>query len=150
MARQLQVTDNDKTIIKQIMREKGITIEQLAERMGKARPTISNLLIKQNMTIDTLTAFANALDVEISDLFPVKPGYVHYSEIRNRVIGFNPTSSANGNTTANAADLFTPQPSPLSDTTIKLPTEQQPVQTTAFCPHCGAKVRVGVVLLPEE
>ena len=53
MARQVQVTDNDKTIIKQIMREKGITIEQLAERMGKARPTISNLLIKQNMTIDT-------------------------------------------------------------------------------------------------
>lgn len=24
------------------------------------------------------------------------------------------------------------------------------VNTTAFCPHCGAKVRVGVVLLPEE
>lgn len=25
----------------------------------------------------------------------------------------------------------------------------QTIQTTAFCPHCGAKVRVGVVLLPE-
>ena len=24
------------------------------------------------------------------------------------------------------------------------------VNTTSFCPHCGAKVRVGVVLLPEE
>lgn len=24
------------------------------------------------------------------------------------------------------------------------------INTTAFCPHCGAKVRVGVVLLPEE
>lgn len=24
------------------------------------------------------------------------------------------------------------------------------VNTTTFCPHCGAKVRVGVVLLPEE
>lgn len=23
------------------------------------------------------------------------------------------------------------------------------INTTAFCPHCGAKVRVGVVLLPE-
>ncbi len=137
MARQLQVTDNDKTIIKQIMREKGITIEQLAERMGKARPTISNLLIKQNMTIDTLTAFAIALDVEISDLFPVKPGYVHYSEKRKRFMD-------------NMEGVATPQPSPLSDTTIKLPTEQQPMQTTAFCPHCGAKVRVGVVLLAEE
>ena len=29
--------------------------------------------------------------------------------------------------------------------------EVQPtINTTAFCPHCGAKVRVGVMLLPEE
>lgn len=27
--------------------------------------------------------------------------------------------------------------------------ESQPVNTTAFCPHCGAKVRVGVVLMAE-
>lgn len=26
----------------------------------------------------------------------------------------------------------------------------QQVITTTFCPHCGAKVRVGVVLLPEQ
>lgn len=24
------------------------------------------------------------------------------------------------------------------------------IQTSTFCPHCGKKVRVGVVLLPEE
>lgn len=27
---------------------------------------------------------------------------------------------------------------------------QSTINSTAFCPHCGAKVRVGVVLLPEE
>lgn len=27
---------------------------------------------------------------------------------------------------------------------------QQMIQTSTFCPHCGKKVRVGVVLLPEE
>lgn len=27
---------------------------------------------------------------------------------------------------------------------------QHTINTTAFCPHCGAKVRVGVMLLPEE
>ena len=26
---------------------------------------------------------------------------------------------------------------------------QQMTQTSTFCPHCGKKVRVGVVLLPE-
>lgn len=28
--------------------------------------------------------------------------------------------------------------------------QQQLIQTSTFCPHCGKKVRVGVVLLPEE
>ena len=27
---------------------------------------------------------------------------------------------------------------------------QTAIQTSTFCPHCGKKVRVGVVLLPEE
>lgn len=27
---------------------------------------------------------------------------------------------------------------------------QPTISTTAFCPHCGAKVRVGVLLLPEH
>lgn len=137
MARKVQTSDSDKTLIKQIMRDKGISVAELAERMGKAQPTISNLLVKQNMTIDTLSNFAEALGVEIADLIPVKSGYVHYSEKRKRFMD-------------NMEGVATPQPSPLSDTTIKLPTEQQPMQTTAFCPHCGAKVRVGVVLLPEE
>ena len=28
--------------------------------------------------------------------------------------------------------------------------QQQMIQTSTFCPHCGKKVRVGVVLLPEQ
>lgn len=28
--------------------------------------------------------------------------------------------------------------------------ELQPVQTVAFCPHCGAKVQVGVVMIPTN
>ena len=28
--------------------------------------------------------------------------------------------------------------------------QQQMIQTSTFCPHCGKKVRVGVVLLPDE
>ena len=28
--------------------------------------------------------------------------------------------------------------------------QQQMIQTSTFCPHCGKKVRVGVVLLSEE
>lgn len=135
MARKVQTGDSDKTLIKQIMRDKGISVAELAERMGKAQPTISNLLVKQNMTIDTLSNFAEALGVEIADLIPVKPGYVHYSERRKRFMeNIEGITVPTTETESNSASLVQ---------------QEQPTQTTAFCPHCGAKVRVGVVLLPE-
>lgn len=135
MAKTFKTSDNERTLIKQIMRDKGITIEQLAERMGKARPTISNLLIKQNMTIDTLTAFAEALEVEVADLFPVSSGYVHYSEKRKRLMGDMWGDKTNESQT------------PTTNASSAAPTAQPTVQAVAFCPHCGAKMEVGVVLL---
>lgn len=33
---------------------------------------------------------------------------------------------------------------------IQLESAKTTIQTSTFCPHCGKKVRVGVVLLPEE
>ena len=38
----------------------------------------------------------------------------------------------------------------IDDHSIRIPDAQPTINTTTFCPHCGAKVRVGVVLLPEE
>lgn len=37
-----------------------------------------------------------------------------------------------------------------SDGLVSENQQQQMIQTSTFCPHCGKKVRVGVVLLPEE
>lgn len=133
MARQVQTSNNEKTLIKQIMRDKGISVVELAERMGKAQPTISNLLVKQNMTIDTLSNFAKALEVEIADLIPVKPGYVHYLEIRNHVREFKSTSVQDNKS--------------IRDTEKR--ENENIINTTAFCPHCGTKVKVGVVLIAD-
>ena len=82
MPRPLQISQSDNTIIKQIMQDKGITIDELATRMGRAKTTIVNQLKLSNMTISSLAAIAKALDVEIADLFPVPDGYVHYEERR--------------------------------------------------------------------
>lgn len=87
MARPLKKNDKDKTIIKQIMREKGLTVEEVANRLGKSKTTVSIQLNNNNMTIDTLAAMAQALGVEISDLFPVPTGYVHYMEAKNIAMG---------------------------------------------------------------
>ena len=81
MARPLKISEKeDNTIIKQIMREKGISLDELAQRMGRAKPTVSNQLKNANMTISTLESIAKALEVEVADLFPVPSGYIHYQE----------------------------------------------------------------------
>ena len=68
------------TIIKNILRDKGITIKTLAERMGKPTATVYTVINNGNMSISTLEQIAKALDLEISDLFEVPEGYVHYQE----------------------------------------------------------------------
>lgn len=68
------------TIIKKILRDKSITIKTLAERMGKPTATVYTVINNGNMSISTLEQIAKALDLEISDLFEVPAGYVHYQE----------------------------------------------------------------------
>ena len=55
--------------IKRIRKEKGISQEELAEKSGVSRPTISNLENNPDAvtTTDTLHKIALALDVKVSD-----------------------------------------------------------------------------------
>ena len=55
--------------IKRIRKEKGISQEELAEKSGVSRPTISNLENNPDVvtTTDTLQKIALALDVKVSD-----------------------------------------------------------------------------------
>lgn len=78
----METTCNDVIIIRQVMREKGITVNQLAQKTGVSQPSMSTTLAKGNMTVSSLRAIAEALGVEIADLFAVPANYQHYS-IRN-------------------------------------------------------------------
>ena len=55
--------------IRRIRKEKGISQEELAEKSGVSRPTISNLENNPDAitTTDTLQKIAVALDVKVSD-----------------------------------------------------------------------------------
>lgn len=105
MPRPLQISQSDNTIIKQIMQDKGITIDELATRMGRAKTTIVNQLKLSNMTISSLESIAKALDVEIADLFPVPDGYVHYEE-RRKLNMFSSQKQNAENVTKDEFDLF--------------------------------------------
>lgn len=54
--------------IKDVCREKGITVSQLAEKMGIKQESLSRT-INGNPTLETLEKIANALEVDITELF---------------------------------------------------------------------------------
>jgi len=56
--------------IKQLIKEKGITVAQVALRMGVTPPSLSRA-INGNTTVEMLNRIAIALDVPITDLFDV-------------------------------------------------------------------------------
>lgn len=108
--------------------EHNITLVKAAEATGVAQQNIKKS-IGNNPKASTLLALANGLGVDPREFF--------YDLEEKETVDSDKTFT-----------LDNEKKHLLPDTTIK-PDEPTTIQTTAFCPHCGARVRVGVVLLPE-
>ena len=69
--------------LKKVMEEKQVSREDLADRVGVSKTTITNIRQEDNLpTIKLLLEIANALDVDIRDLFmPTKGGVISESEV---------------------------------------------------------------------
>lgn len=55
--------------VKEIAKEKGLTIAQVAEMTDMLAPALSRIINGSNTTTETLQRIATALNVPISDLF---------------------------------------------------------------------------------
>lgn len=56
--------------VKEILAQKGITVNELAERMGKHQQYVSNIInVSPATSLGSLIAVAKALDVPFRDLF---------------------------------------------------------------------------------
>ena len=141
--------------IKRALADHNMTQVQLGEKMN-VQPQSLTSVIKGNPTVKKLEDIATAIGCDITDLFypdhteaaekekkeeiNMKPlGMDVIKQIADRVpdvIGGNSGSSVDWANVENAENGEEMQ--------------QQMIQTSTFCPHCGKKVRVGVVLLPEE
>ena len=49
-------------------KSKGMTLQDLADRLGIARSTLANTLVKKNPTLETLEKISKALGVSVFDL----------------------------------------------------------------------------------
>lgn len=107
--------------------ERGYKIPAFAEKCGMTPVNLRENIIKGNPTVKKLSEICEVLKCDITDLFyPVEENDV--PDVTTSVISASPSEpESHGDK--------------ISETEIV---------TTAFCSHCGAKVRVGVVLLPEE
>ena len=61
--------NKSKLKVTECCKRKGITLQELADKLGVARSTLANTLVKKNPTLDTLEKIAKALDVKVADLF---------------------------------------------------------------------------------
>jgi transcriptional regulator with XRE-family HTH domain len=60
---------NTKLRIKEIAKSRGITLEQLADKLGIRRTSLSQALTRNVFSIEKLSEIADVLDVEIPELF---------------------------------------------------------------------------------
>lgn len=62
-----------KLLIKELCKQKGISLSELAKKIGVTHPTISNVVGMHNSPrLDTLEKIAEALNVELWELFTEK------------------------------------------------------------------------------
>ena len=113
--------------IRRAITERGYTITSFCQKFDLKTQNIIQNYIKGNPTIKRLEDLCEKLDCDITDLFYPIDGQ----------------EAARSDTS-----LFNVEKEEREKNTQK---DAQPtINTTAFCPHCGARVHVGVVLMPEQ
>ena len=124
--------------IRRAITERGYTITSFCQKFDLKTQNIIQNYIKGNPTIKRLEDLCEKLDCDITNLFyPIGDS----SDAKESVLSFDKEEQEQKENAQVPVN---------DDHSIRVPDEQPAINTTAFCPHCGAKVRVGVVLLPEE
>ena len=148
--------------IKRALVEHNMSQIELAKKSGIIAPNISAIIKGGNPTVAKLMQIAEGIGCDITDLFYPDPA----EEAEEKEI---PAETENDGETLNATlrgdlpegfierdvnfvqQLAGSEPAyPVHENGLVSENQQQMIQTSTFCPHCGKKVRVGVVLLPEE
>lgn len=110
--------------LRKLMQKMGLGTNAFAEACGMSSQSMAQFLRNKSLTTASIYRIAMALDIDPRDMF-----FPNNEEETTLSFSDKEKEEKKENTQADA---------------------QSTINSTAFCPHCGAKVRVGVVLLPEE
>lgn len=113
--------------IRRAITERGYTITSFCQKFNMKTQNIIQNYINGNPTIKRLEDLSDKLECDITDLFyPIEESVANLDDVMD---------------STNKADEQTGE--------IKEEEKNTAISTITFCPHCGTKVRVGVLLLPE-
>lgn len=110
--------------LRKLMQKMGLGTNAFAEACGMSSQSMAQFLRNKSLTTASIYRIAMALDIDPRDMF------FPNNEEETTLSFFDKEKEEKKENTQEDA--------------------QSTINSTAFCPHCGAKVRVGVVLLPEE
>lgn len=119
------------------IKERGFMAKDIADKLGITTVAMSLRTNAKNPRLDTMVQIAEVIGCDVTDLF--------YSEEEENGLFTNQESDHTKDIPSNAPAYPVHENGLVSENN-----SQQMTQTSTFCPHCGKKVRVGVVLLPEE
>lgn len=148
--------------IKRALSEHNMTQADLYQKIGMSPQAICMIIKNNNPTVAKLMQIAEGIGCDITDLFYPDPA--EEAADKETLAGTeNDDETLNATLRGDLPEGFIlrdvnfvqqaaagePSYPVLSDGLVS-ENQQQMIQTSTFCPHCGKKVRVGVVLLPEE
>lgn len=121
--------------LRKLMQKMGLGTNAFAEACGMSSQSMAQFLRNKSLTTASIYRIAMALDIDPRDMFfPNDEEETTSSSLDKEKQEKKENAQVRDN----------------DDHSIRVPDIQPAINTTAFCPHCGAKVRVGVVLLPED
>ena len=121
--------------LRKLMQKMGLGTNAFAEACGMSSQSMAQFLRNKSLTTASIYRIAMALDIDPRDMF-----FPNDEEETTSSSLDKEKQEKKENTQVLDND----------ELSIRVPDAQPLINTTAFCPHCGTKVRVGVVLLPEE
>ena len=145
-----------------LMRKMGMRTNAFAEACGMSAQSMAQFLRKdKSLTTQSIYRMAGALGIDPREMFfPTDENNETYippepPEPLSRFDGFYSTVKSEKEQMQSGEPRFKPgnvetgKGSEHSDSPTVHMTKAQEVPSVAFCPHCGARVKVGVVLLAD-
>ena len=121
------------------IKERGFMAKDIADKLGITTVAMSLRTNAKNPRLDTMIQIAEVIGCDVTDLF-----YSEEAEEEENGLFTNQEADHTKDIPSNAPAYPVHENGLVSENN-----SQQMTQTSTFCPYCGKKVRVGVVLLPE-